>query len=86
MTSGFSDSGKWFTQNGKSSSRLQNQRGCLFLWRQPLYYSEKIIYSARKLLTGFAIAALNAWKLTVISAITTIAPPVNTNTHMLIPM
>ena len=38
-------------------------------------------HSLLKLFTGFASAALIAWKLTVISAITTAAMPAAANTH-----
>jgi hypothetical protein len=41
-------------------------------------------YSARKLLTGFAIAAFNACTLTVRSAINIVATPATTNIHQLI--
>ena len=41
----------------------------------------RLLYSVRKLLTGFAIAAFIAWKLIVIKAIVIIVNPVIANTH-----
>ena len=41
-------------------------------------------YSALKLFTGFANAALNAWKLTVINAIRTAITPASAKIHQLI--
>jgi len=41
------------------------------------------LYSALKLFTGFASAALTAWKLTVASAITTAIKTTNPNIHQL---
>src|SRR6266498_2610244 len=46
----------------------------LFQWRLKLY-------SERRLLTGFLIAAFTAWVLIVTSAITIEAMPANANTH-----
>src|SRR5690349_20827140 len=40
-------------------------------------------YSVLKLFTGFVIAALIAWKLTVANAITTASTPASTNVHTL---
>ncbi len=52
--------------------------------RKIFHYSFKKHYSLLKLFTGFAIAAFIAWKLTVISAITSAEIPAIANTLQLI--
>jgi hypothetical protein len=46
-------------------------------------HPQSIVYSTFSVLTGLAIAALMAWKLTVISAIKTAPRPARTKAHQL---
>ncbi len=52
------------------------------LSRLTFYFSRH--YSLLKLFTGFATAALSAWKLTVSNAIKMAVKPASANTHQLI--
>ena len=59
----------------------------IFVVGEPIHYSPLTIHDAHsvlKLFTGFAMAALIAWKLIVIIAIIIAIQPASTNIHQLI--